>query len=207
MTTGRAVVLFVKAPIPGRVKTRLARDIGDQAACSIYQKLTEQALQQVLVSGFPLALFFAGNEEELPAGWKQQARYLVQQQGADLGERMAHAFRKLFTDGEAQVVLIGSDIPGLDAAYLQQAFRLLASHDLVIGPTEDGGYCLIGFNCDSFADSVFQQIPWSTDQVVRQTLMRCEQDGLKPVLLDMLRDIDTLDDLRQAAPELLQIVA
>jgi len=195
------IALFVKAPIPGRVKTRLARDIGDAAACSIYRRLADHTVDQIQAGGFPLALFFDGDEELLPGNWKQHARLCIRQQGDDLGQRMAAAFCCLFTEGMKQVVLIGSDIPGIDASYLKQAFNLLDSHDLVIGPALDGGYCLIGFNRHSCTSTVFQQIPWSTDQVLKRTLAAAESSGLSIGMLPALRDIDTLDDLQNGVEE------
>ncbi len=197
----QVIALFVKPPIPGQVKTRLASDIGDEAACSIYRRLADHVMQQIKVSGFPLALFFDGEESLLPDSWQQAAQYCIQQQGADLGDRMAAAFRYLFTGGADRVVLVGSDIPGIDAAYLQQAIALLHSHDLVIGPALDGGYCLIGFNRHSCTVTVFQQIPWSTDQVLKRTLAAAESSGLSIGMLPALRDIDTLDDLQNGVEE------
>jgi hypothetical protein len=191
----QVIALFIKAPIPGRVKTRLAREIGDETACNIYITLVERVLHQIQASGLPLALFFDGDASRLPDSWQQAAHYCIQQQGADLGERMATAFRYLFTVGADQVVLVGSDIPGIDTVYLQQAFTLLHSHDLVIGPALDGGYCLIGFRRHSFTSTVFEQIPWSTDQVYPLTVQASVQAGLSAGILPILRDIDTLEDL------------
>jgi hypothetical protein len=201
MNDCRIVALFVKAPIPGRVKTRLARDIGDEAACSIYSELVERVVQQIQASGFPLALFFDGDEDALPDRWKRHACCRIRQQGDDLGERMAHAFRQLFDTGYQSVLLCGSDIPGIDAAYLQQAIVLLHSHDLIIGPALDGGYCLIGFHRHSFTSTVFEQIPWSTAQVLALTLAAAESSGLSIGMLPALRDIDTLDDLQNGIEE------
>lgn len=205
MSDYRIVALFVKEPIPGRVKTRLAKDIGDQAACSIYRTLVDQVLQQIQASGRPLALFFDGDEAQVPDSWKQYARFCIQQQGADLGERMAAAFSRLFSDGVHQAVVIGSDIPGIDAAYLQQAFNLMTDHGMVLGPAIDGGYCLIGFNRITFSASVFQNIPWSTDQVLELTLSAAKQAGLIVGLLPPLQDIDTVEDLQYLNPAKFQI--
>lgn len=199
------IALFVKPPIPGRVKTRLARDIGDEAACSIYRTLVDQVLQQIQASGQPLALFFDGDEPLVPDSWKQYARFCIRQQGNDLGERMAAAFSRLFSDGVHQAIVIGSDIPGIDAAYLQQSFDLLREHPLVIGPAVDGGYCLIGFNKSHFTESVFQNIPWSTDQVFTLALNAAAEAGLIVGLLPPLQDIDTIADLQYLNPPKFQI--
>jgi hypothetical protein len=205
MIPRQLVTLFVKAPIPGRVKTRLAIDIGDQAACSIYRRLVDQVLQQIQASGLALALFFDGDVTLVPESWKQYARFCIQQQGGDLGERMAAAFSRLFSDGVQQAIVIGSDIPGINAAYLLQSFDLLKEHPLVLGPALDGGYCLIGFNQSHFTESVFQNIPWNSDQVLELTLHAAAQAGLTVGLLPALRDIDTVEDLQYLDPATFQI--
>jgi hypothetical protein len=193
----QAIALFLKPPVPGRVKTRLAKDIGDEAACNIYRSLADHAMQQAQASGVPLVLFFDGaTRDELPEDWRGAANRCLPQQGADLGQRMAAAFSTLFTEGAQQVVLIGSDIPGIDRSYLQQAFQLLVNHDLVIGPAFDGGYCLIGFNRQGFTPAVFSAIPWSTEQVLELSLTRAAKANLTVGLLPTLQDIDTLADLQ-----------
>ncbi|MDK9718113.1 MAG: TIGR04282 family arsenosugar biosynthesis glycosyltransferase [Trichlorobacter sp.] len=206
MSNHRIVALFVKPPIPGRVKTRLARDIGDQAACDLYRRLADHTIQQIQASSIPLALFFDGSDPAtLPPAWLQASQVCLPQQGNDLGDRMAAAFRHLFAEHVKQAVLIGSDIPGIDAAYLQQAFYLLNDHAMVLGPALDGGYCLIGFNQNHFAESIFQNIPWSTEHVLNLTLNAAAQAGLTVGLLPTLRDIDTVEDLQYLNPAKLQI--
>jgi len=109
---------------------------------------------------------------------------------------MASAFSSLFAENVEQAILIGSDIPDIDAAYLRQAFDLLADHQMVLGPALDGGYCLIGFNQGCFTKSGFHNIPWSTNQVLKLTLIAAKQAGLSVGLLSPLRDIDTVEDLQ-----------
>lgn len=202
----QTVALFVKPPIPGRVKTRLARAIGADEACTIYRTLADHTIQQVQASGTPLALFFDGSDPAaLPPAWVQASQVYLPQQGDDLGERMAAVFRYLFAAGVKQAVLIGSDIPGIDAAYLQQAFELLAANAMVLGPALDGGYCLIGFNKIHFTESVFQNIPWSTDQVFELTLHSVQQAALTVGLLPPLQDIDTIADLKHLNPARFQV--
>lgn len=205
MKHSQIIILFVKPPIPGKVKTRLAKDIGNDAACAIYLRLANHTIHEVQASGIPLALFFDGvNPAELPDNWRQAAGTCYSQQGDDLGERMANAFQQLFAEGVEQVILIGSDIPELDATYLNHAFDLLASNGLVIGPAIDGGYCLIGFNRNDFTASVFHNIPWSTANVLEETLKKADKAGLSYSLLQPLRDIDTIEDFLAAGPELLR---
>ena len=190
------IALFVKPPVPGRVKTRLARAIGNDAASALYSALVCRVIANIAASGVPLVIFHDGDDGgHLPVAWQKAAHSCILQQGIDLGQRMAHAFSRLFSDGIEQAVLIGSDIPGLDTEYLCNAFVSLATHDLVIGPAIDGGYCLIGFHSATFTPALFQQIPWSTGQVLKLTLATAEAIGLSTGMLPPLRDLDTVDDL------------
>lgn len=197
MSCQTVICLFVKPPVPGKVKTRLAKELGDEKACMVYVGLVEQILHQIQSSGLELVLFFDGDgADKLPVAWRSAAGSCHQQTGHDLGERMSNAFRQLFDAGHQSVLLCGSDIVGLDVGYLQQAVVELEQSGMVIAPAYDGGYCLIGFTAERFTSQVFEKISWSTDQVLQQTLERCEQAGIRPALLEMLRDIDTLDDLK-----------
>ncbi len=196
MTPTRMIALFVKPPIPGLVKTRLAKDIGNVAACKVYRNLAESIIAQIKASGVQMVLFYDGGEvEKLPESWKKSAMKSVAQIGEDLGIRMVNAFRSLFDDGVEQLVLIGSDIYGIDAAYLKQAFELLMTKDMVISPAFDGGYCLVGFNKASFDPSLFCGIPWSTERVFELTMESANTSCLSAGILKPLRDIDRLDDL------------
>lgn len=194
------VCLFVKPPIPGRVKTRLARDLGNEQACAVYMQLVEQIVRQIQASGIPLALFFDGDDPELlPLSWRTAAAICCQQSGNDLGERMANAFRQLFVAGYHAVMLCGSDIIGIDAKYLHQAAEKLKQSGMVIAPAHDGGYCLIGFTSECFTSRAFEKISWSTEQVFVQTLHAATIAGLTIQQLPTLQDIDTIEDLIAAA--------
>jgi rSAM/selenodomain-associated transferase 1 len=199
MMTRQVTVVFVKTPVPGRVKTRLARDIGNEAACALYRRMTTHAIGQVVASGYPLVVCYDGVSDDLPDDWRRPARAVIPQTGTDLGRRMAACFSTLFRDDVAQAVLIGSDIPGIDAAYISQAFSLLADHDLAIGPAIDGGYCLIGFRRQSFTPELFEAVPWSTGEVLHVTLLSAARKGLSVGLLPALQDVDTIDDLFETA--------
>lgn len=191
------VALFVKPPVSGKVKTRLARDIGNNAACAVYRHLADEIIRQVQASALPLVIFFDGTDpEELPVEWRTAARQWLPQQGNDLGERMAHAFTLLFKEGFTQAMLLGSDIFGIDATYLHTAIDLLADHDMVISPALDGGYCLIGFHQEQFSATLFENIPWSSDQVFQMTMKSAETLKLSAGVLPPLQDIDTCDDLQ-----------
>jgi len=204
MTDGSVICLFVKSPVPGRVKTRLALEIGARQACRVYCHLVESIVASIHASEIPLALFYDGEApDRLPEPWRRHAVICCRQEGAGLGERMDHAFRRLFAEGYRSVLLCGSDIIGLDRQYLKNAATELYHAELVIAPARDGGYCLIGLTAESFNPIVFEQIRWSTDQVLAQTLEQCREAKLKPVLLRTLRDIDTFADLQESAPGLL----
>lgn len=203
MNSSPIICLFVKPPIPGRVKTRLARELGTEQACLVYCRLVEPIVASVHAAELPLALFFDGETpEQLPELWCCHAAICCRQEGAELGERMANAFRRLFAEGYRSVVLCGSDIIGLNAEYLNTAVAALDRSGMVISPAHDGGYCLIGFTAAVFNPIIFEQINWSTDQVLAQTLERCRLVALEPVLLETLWDIDTLADLEETAPHL-----
>lgn len=190
------VALMVRAPIPGRVKTRLAATIGDEAACSLYQAMAADVIAGVRHSGLPLWLFHEGRlGEKIPQAWASAATRMLPQTDGDIGRRMAAAFTACFTAGCPRVILIGSDLPGLDAEVLAGAALALEEADAVIAPAMDGGYGLIGLRRDKFHPELFAHVRWSTNQVLAQTLKRGQRLGLKVRLLAPLRDIDTVADL------------
>ena len=192
------VALFVRVPVPGRVKTRLAADLGADEACSLYRAMVTDILYVIRTSGFPVYLFHDGGENgELPEEWLQAASGVVAQRGGDIGERMAAAFEGCFSGNISQVVLVGSDIPALDAPILTAAAAALEVDDVAIAPAVDGGYCLIAMKRETYDAGLFRGIPWSTDGVLRATLEICATSGLQVSLLRSLRDIDTIEDLKE----------
>jgi len=190
------VALFIRHPLPGQVKTRLARDLGDDAACHLYQAMVADTLLSVETSGLPLYLFHDGlSVDGLPAEWLEGATGIICQSGDSLGERMTAAFEYLFSIGRERVILIGSDIPGIDAGLLLSASTQIAFNDVVFSPALDGGYCLIGAAKGHFDSRVFSNIPWSTDRVLSATLELCEAASMSYSLLEPRQDIDTVDDV------------
>lgn len=173
----------------GEVKTRLARDIGDAAALDVYRRLLASSV--VAVAPFPgRELWTAGEQSAFASlaeldGWPRH-----EQTGIGLGARMSNAF----ADGVD--VLIGADIPSLDKAYLDTAAAALRASDVVLGPTDDGGYCLIALRVHDA--HVFSDIEWSTPRVLEQTLARCRDHDLEVTLLDTLWDVDTVADYERA---------
>jgi uncharacterized protein len=183
------LVMFVKAPRAGKVKTRLAATLGDVTACEAYRTLTSTTLRQL--SGIEEGeLRFspddAVNEIE---PWRPQTWRARPQGDGDLGEKLARAFAENFADGSRRVVVIGSDCPYLTAADIRSAWLALATHDLVLGPAGDGGYWLIGLNQPE--TRLLANISWSTAEVLNQTLQRATELDLR---VQLLRELDDVDD-------------
>lgn len=192
------IAFFVRVPIPGRVKTRLAGGLGGDGACRLYQALVTDILRNIQACAFPLYLFHDGSERDaLPASWVAASAQVTAQRGQNIGERMAAAFEHCFGEDFEQVILIGSDIPGLDANVIIKAAAALASHDAAIVPVIDGGYCLMAFQRERYRARIFEDIPWSTDQVLRVTLQRFRECRMSVFLQNALHDIDIMDDVRR----------
>lgn len=187
-----AVALLAKAPRPGAVKTRLARDIGDLAAADVYRRIGRQVVEAV-GSDFAVTIWYdpPDAEGEMRA-WLGEHEYLVQR-GADLGERMRVACDGHFSRGDAPVIVIGADCPAVTAGTIREAERLLASVDVAIGPSVDGGYYLLGLNRRE--PEIFTGIPWGTGRVLGITEAYCRERELAVGLLPAQRDVDTVADL------------
>ncbi len=187
-------LVFVRAPEAGRVKTRLAASLGAEGALRVYRRLAEHTVREARALGGEVRVHFtpAHAGDEVRAWLGDGPRYLPQSAG-DMGARMEAAFRAAFQDGADRVVIIGSDLPELSASLLRRAFDALESHRAVIGPARDGGYYLLGMR--TTIEGLFDGIPWSTDEVLAQTLDRLGAAGIEPALLDTLSDVDELEDL------------
>jgi len=187
----RAVIVFQKNPEEGKVKTRLARDIGHQKATEIYIFLLTHTHQQVQKVNTDVFVYFQGGINEnyivLPR------YYLAHQEDGDLGRKMEAAFAEVFSYGYEEVLIIGSDCFELDSETIEEGFDALASHDLVIGPAVDGGYYLLGMKkLNAF---LFRNKPWSTSSVYELTSEEANSHGMSIHKLHTLRDVDTMDDL------------
>lgn len=198
----QALAIFCKTPERGFVKTRLAASLGDQKALEIYLDLLKITDQETKPFSSSRHLFLVSaledSIEQMQSTLQQQDLFIdpkinfAIQQGEDLGQRMFAAFKNLFKNHRS-VVLIGCDLPDLTSALISKAFDALQSNDLVIGPSCDGGYYLIGLKKET--PDLFKEISWSSEKVLKQTLERAKRLSLKVQLLEKLRDIDTLDDL------------
>lgn len=187
--TDSTLIIFVKNPIPGRVKTRLAKDIGDTKAVQVYQQLLELTREIIRPLKVDVAIWY-GDEINNDDLWNGLDKY--RQPDGDLGQRMAMAVKRAF-ETSGRVCIIGSDCPQLSAGLIETAFEALADHDFVIGPAMDGGYYLLAMR--TYRPEVFERIDWSTAKVLEQTVSSIERLGATYQLLPVLRDIDDIDDL------------
>ncbi|MBK9339049.1 MAG: TIGR04282 family arsenosugar biosynthesis glycosyltransferase [Lewinellaceae bacterium] len=188
------LLIFIRNPRLGKVKTRLAQTLGDAEALRIYLTLLEKTRQAALGSAAQRWLFYS-DAVASGDGWPESDFEKLVQHGGDLGARMADAFRRAFAAGAARVLIIGSDCPELTGALLDDAFAHLHHDDFVLGPTPDGGYYLLGMR--AFEPSVFEEIAWSTDSVRTATLEKIRVLGKTCTLLPELSDVDTEADWRK----------
>ncbi len=190
----RHLVLMVKAPEAGRVKTRLARGIGVVGATRFYRSATAALVRRVAderrwKSWLAVAPDQAANHPVWPINIARRG-----QGGGDLGQRMQNVLETL---SPGPVVIIGSDIPGITRAHISQAFQAVGSADIVIGPAPDGGYWLIGFKRRPTVPSIFKEVRWSHPKTLADTLRNAA--GLKVVQIGMLDDIDEASELSSFA--------
>jgi rSAM/selenodomain-associated transferase 1 len=191
----KGLIIFAREPIPGEVKTRLAASIGDQAAAELYETMLQDALitaRQLI--DVETVVFWACKEEALPLLTERYSCCSRRQSPGDLGQRMQAAFEEMFANGCDVCCIIGSDAPDLPLSYILEANQLLASQtDVVFGPSRDGGYYLLGLR--QVWSKLFTNIPWSSADVLEQSLVAARDSGLSTALLPEWQDIDTLEDL------------
>jgi len=192
-----ALIIFAKAPIPGEVKTRLCPPLDSDEAASLHGTLVLDAIERTKgVQG--VTLYVAGTPDLAHPFFKvMEGRYgakLLLQRGPDLGSRMKWAMQDAFEQGAQEVLLTGTDLPTLPRAHLVEALTLVKRHDVVLGPTADGGYYLIGLR--KMVPALFDGIMWSTVSVFAETKKKIAQAGLSLGLLPECRDLDTLEDLK-----------
>ncbi|WP_291326600.1 TIGR04282 family arsenosugar biosynthesis glycosyltransferase [Desulfovibrio sp. UCD-KL4C] len=190
-----ALLIFVKLPIAGMVKTRLAKDIGSKQAALFYAAFVEDLLARVDKSEIETLIFY---DPEEPASaynnWIGNRR-LIPQRGKDLGKRMLNAFKDAFTLGYKKCVLTGSDLPDLPTSTIKKGLSSLDKYPACLGPAKDGGYYLIGFQAKTLTDIPLTNIRWSTPHVFEETVQKFESLKLKPYILPEHADVDTLEDL------------
>ena len=189
----KALIIFIKNPTLGKVKTRLAKTVGDEKALEIYLELTETTRKNAKILRGTNRYVFYSDFYDRDDEWPNSAFQKQVQSGDDLGERMFNAFSIILKSNE-KAVIIGSDCPTLTADILGNAFDALENHDFVVGPSTDGGYYLLGFGQQNLSDLVFKNMDWSTDKVLPTTLKRIEDAGKSVFLLPELTDVDEEKD-------------
>ena len=189
------LLVFAKKPVPGTVKTRLARDVGHAQAARLYRLMAETTWSRTAGPGYERWLVFEpGSERDWMRDWLPGAHSYLPQVSGDLGTRLSAAFEHAFLTGAKAVAVIGTDSPDVAREDISSAFDLLtAGHQAVIGPSTDGGYWLLALS--SFQPHVFEDILWSTGEVAAQTRARMAARGLRFAELRTVRDIDRVDDL------------
>lgn len=189
------ILVFAKAPLPGRVKTRLIPALGAEGAARLAAEMLERALAQARAAGVgpvELCMSPAPGHPDWAVIPLAPDLHASDQGSGDLGERMARAAKR-HLDNDTAVLLTGTDCPDLTARRLSEAARRLADHDAVMHPAEDGGYVLLGLN--AFAAELFADMPWSTPRVARLTRARMAALGWRVWVGETLRDIDEPADL------------
>lgn len=187
-----ALIIFIKNPVLGKVKTRLAATVGDVTALVVYKELLDHTKKITLLIDADKFLFyddFLQREDE----WSTDRFIKHLQKGNDLGERMYNAFEYTFLNKYQKVIIIGSDCVDLSASAIEDAYLHLDESNVVIGPAKDGGYYLLGMK--ELHQSLFKNILWGTSEVLKQTLAICRSQHLNYSLLPTLTDIDVENDL------------
>ncbi|MEQ9620104.1 MAG: TIGR04282 family arsenosugar biosynthesis glycosyltransferase [Deltaproteobacteria bacterium] len=196
VSSRNTLIVFAKYPEPGKVKTRLAEDLGAERAAAIYSYMAETVINNVCnTANYWTEIFFDPPEKdkEIRSWLGNTPDSYLPQQGHTLGEKISNAFRTVFSGVSDRAVIIGTDCVDVSADTVAYAFECLRHHDLVVGPADDGGYYLLGLK--SYEPEIFRNIDWSTDQVLKQTIERIKERGLSFFMLETLMDIDTVFDL------------
>lgn len=181
------IVLFARFPVPGSCKTRLIPALGAAGAARLHRHLAERTLGVLQQAGAQVTLAYTGAARADFVDWLGDDIILVEQAEGDLTARM------LAVSEPAPVIFFGSDTPDLSPDHVRAAIAALQENDVVIGPAEDGGYYLIGMRRP--LPQLLVDMPWSTEQVLPQTLARLSALGIAPVMLSCLSDCDRPEDL------------
>jgi uncharacterized protein len=181
------LVLIARYPAAGAAKTRLIPALGPDGAAEVHRQLTARTLGLLRECGFPVELHYTGADEAAFREWLGDGFALFRQAEGDLTDRLMAALHP------APVIFLGADTPDLEIHHVEQAIAALEDNPVVIGPAADGGYYLIGMKQPM--PELLDHMPWSTDQVMPETLRRLAARGMAPVLLETLHDCDRPEDL------------
>lgn len=190
------VLVFIKSPEIGKVKSRLSSSIDKETVLEIYRLFVQDILQNLEKLPYEkIICYHPKNAIDGIKKWLGSDYIYIPQNGRNLGERLKNGFIQGFEKGFTKLIAIGSDSPDMKLGFFNDAFENLDAHDTVIGPCTDGGYYLIGFSNSSFYPKVFDDIPWSTEFVYEKSLDSINRGNLKVYILPVWQDVDTIEDL------------
>ncbi len=183
-----ALIIFIKNPALGKVKTRLAKTVGNENALEIYLELSRITRDSTSILKNIQPYVFYSDFIDKNDDWANEIFEKQVQSGEDLGDRMSNAFHEILEQHQ-HVCIIGSDCPTLSVDILNQSFDLLQNHDFVVGPSTDGGYYLLGISSEKY-EFLFKNMEWSTENVLSETLQRIAENEKTVALLPALTDVD-----------------
>jgi rSAM/selenodomain-associated transferase 1 len=187
-----ALIIFVRNPELGKVKTRLAKTIGDEQALQIYKQLLQRTVEVTRNLASDKYVFYADGVNPNDV-WENERYNKRKQEGDDLGERMQNAFQRVFNEGFAKVAIIGSDCYDLTSEIVTEAFEKLDAFDAVLGPSTDGGYYLFGMK--NLVEDIFKDKRWSTESVLNDTINDLTLNGCSFFRLPALTDVDEEENI------------
>ncbi|WP_300435021.1 TIGR04282 family arsenosugar biosynthesis glycosyltransferase [Christiangramia sp.] len=191
MINKNLLIIFTKNPVAGKVKTRLAKDLGDDKALKIYKFLLDHSAKFTASVKAKKQVYYSDyiNRDDI---WDNTVYEKKQQFGEDLGERMFNAFSEGFAENYEKIIIVGSDMYDINSEDIDNAFQELGQHDFVIGPAADGGYYLLGMK--TLNSEVFKNKEWGTSSVLEDTLKDLDDKDVK--LLETRNDVDLLEDIK-----------
>ena len=187
------LIVFVKNIVLGKVKTRLARNIGNTGAFNVYKQLFNITQSETINLNIDRHIYFS--DVTIKTAWPNDAKFV--QKGEDIGIRMENAFRKGFELGYDHIILIGSDLPDISEKVIKQGFKYLSKRDFIFGPATDGGYYLVGMK--TLLSGVFHNKPWSRPNLMQTTHEFIVNNKKSIEYLEKMNDIDTIDDLNKSS--------
>ena len=195
MNVNNAVLVFVKYHKPGRVKTRLKPELSDEECVTLYNAMVNDLVKNIRdQEDFDVIFFFTPtNSKRDFQNWLGEGLQLIPQAQGDLGHKMNEALRWALQNNYEKTVLIGADIPTIEQSLLSKAFSELDHSAIVLGPSDDGGYYLIGTKKPQ--PKIFDGVNWSTELVLSETLEKISQNNLTVSMLSERSDIDTYSDV------------
>lgn len=193
----RALIIFLKYPEKGLVKTRLAQRLDQDFVLELYKHFIVDILKTCKDVDADIIIAYSFSNEDLKNTVLKKDHSYIIQKGNDLGKKMFNAFTEISSKGYSRLVIIGSDIPDLPAEIVNNAFITLDNKDAVLGPSKDGGYYLIGLRSEKIVTLIFDDVKWSTPNVLNSTIENLNKANFSWSLLQTWNDIDEYEDLKE----------